>query len=76
MKAETKEFHRLSYDEEEVLDVDGAASLTKRTKGTIYVLVHQRKIPHSKPLNGKLRFFRSELLSWMKSFSVPVKQEG
>lgn len=52
---------------DEILDLEGAALLCKVKKKTIYSWVHQNVIPYSKPNGGKLIFFRSELVAWLKS---------
>ncbi|MFT6841494.1 MAG: excisionase family DNA binding protein [Psychroserpens sp.] len=73
-----KAFERLNYLQsdghhrpkdnkaEEYLDINGASSLTKLAKQTIYGKVSKREIPHIK--NGsKLVFSTEDLKEWMNS---------
>lgn len=61
-------------ENEEVLDINGAANLIKKAPKTIYKLVNQRKIPHMKQ-GHHLVFFRKELLEWLKSYKVKTVAE-
>lgn len=47
-----------------VLDIDEASLLTGLSKGHLYRLTSERKIPHYKK-NRKLYFEKSELEAWM-----------
>lgn len=50
----------------EIIDIDTAAKLIDRQKGTIYNLVNQKKIPFIR--HGRRLFFsRATLLKWMAS---------
>tara|TARA_R110002167_G_scaffold128936_1_gene311592 strand:+ start:2298 stop:2756 length:459 start_codon:yes stop_codon:yes gene_type:complete len=51
--------------EDDITNVKGAAKLLDSTSGTIYNLVHERRIPYHKQ-GKKLYFFKSELLEWIK----------
>lgn len=51
---------------DEVLNVQQAANLLKRSTATIYGLVYEKRIPFHKP-DGRLQFLRSELLEWVSS---------
>ena len=46
---------------EQVMSVDSAANFTGLKKSYLYKLCHLGKIPHYKPLGGKLFFKREEL---------------
>jgi excisionase family DNA binding protein len=51
--------------EDDITNVKGAAKILDSTSGTIYNLVHERRIPYHKQ-GKKLYFFKSELLEWIK----------
>jgi excisionase family DNA binding protein len=53
-------------EQEELLNVKQVAALLGLKEQTIYGLVRNKKIPHSKP-EGNLYFFRSEVLAWVKA---------
>lgn len=61
-------------ENEEVLDIKGAANLIKKAPKTIYKLVSQREIPHMKQ-GHHLVFFRKDLLEWLKSYKVKTAAE-
>jgi excisionase family DNA binding protein len=46
---------------EKPLDIQGAAEFLGYSKGYIYQLVNEKRLPHHKPFGGKLYFFASEL---------------
>lgn len=51
---------------DEIGGIDLAVQITGKAKPTIYSLVHERKIPHSK--QGKqLYFSRKELIDWLRA---------
>lgn len=53
-------------DADEIGGIDLAVEITGKAKPTIYGLVHDRKIPHSK--QGKqLYFSRKELTNWLRA---------
>lgn len=65
MKSQPKEF----------LTVKEAAELTRFSKGTIYNMVQERKIPFIKP-EGKLLFVYDDLVEWLTSKAkAPVSEE-
>ena len=47
------------------IDIAEASSIIKRRVGTIYNLCYRGKIPYNKQ-RGKILFFKSELLKWLK----------
>ena len=47
------------------LTIDEAAEFTGLSKFYLYKLVHQQKIPHYKPMGGRLFFKQSELESFI-----------
>ena len=55
--------------EDEIGGIELAIELTGLAKPTIYGLVSERKIPHSKR-GKKLYFSRRELLVWLKTVSA------
>lgn len=61
-------------ENEEVLDIKGAANLIKKAPKTIYKLVSQRKIPHMKQ-GHHLVFFRKDLLEWLKNYKIKTVAE-
>ena len=46
---------------EKALSVKEAAVLTGLSRNYLYKLIHQKKIPHYKPLNGRVFFKQEEL---------------
>ena len=48
-----------------VLNIDDVVMLTGMTKGTIYQLTHQKKLPYYKPTGRSLYFNRKEVEDWM-----------
>lgn len=50
--------------QDEILNVEEAGLVVKKSKPTMYSLVSKRLIPHSKRGN-RLYFSKSELLSWI-----------
>lgn len=57
-----------------VLDIDEAALLTGFSKGHLYRLTSERKIPHYKK-SRKLYFKKSELESWMLEDKVLTAED-
>ncbi len=53
------------FETDEISGIDLAIELTGLAKPTIYGLVSERKIPHSKQ-GKRLYFSRQELLEWIK----------
>jgi excisionase family DNA binding protein len=60
--------------EEDLTDASGASKLLNYKKGTIYNLVHKNVIPHHKK-EGKLYFFKSELIEYIKTGKVKTQIE-
>jgi excisionase family DNA binding protein len=54
------------HEEKEPLTIDEAALFTGLCKSTLYKLSHERAIPVHRPRNGRLIFFRSELMDWIR----------
>jgi len=54
-------------EEKEPLSIDEAAVFTGLCKSTLYKFSHERTIPVHRPRNGRLIFFRSELMEWIKA---------
>ncbi len=54
------------HEEKEPLTIDEAAVFTGLCKSTLYKLSHERAIPVHRPRNGRLIFFRSELMDWIR----------
>lgn len=50
------------------IEIDDACKITLKAKSTIYRLVREGKIPHSK-VGNKLYFFEDELLQWISKSS-------
>ncbi|MBZ4675824.1 MAG: DNA-binding protein [Anaerophaga sp.] len=55
----------------EVLTVDEVSAYSGMKKSYIYKLTSSGKIPHHKPLGGKIYFSRKELENWL--LQNPVK---
>jgi excisionase family DNA binding protein len=53
------------YYFKEALSVEEASEYTGLSRGTLYVLTHDKRIPFYKPLGGKVYFKRSELDGFM-----------
>ncbi len=53
--------------EKEPLSIDEAALFTGLHKSTLYKLSHERAIPVHRPRGGRLVFFRSELMDWIRA---------
>ncbi len=50
----------------------GANEITGLPIGTLYSLVHQRRIPHVRLGRRLVRFSRRSLESWLNQHSVPL----
>lgn len=53
-------------EEEDLKNIDEISLLTGYTKKTIYGYCQKNQIPHYKK-NGRLFFFKSEIIDWIKS---------
>ena len=60
--------------ENDLTNVKGAAKILDTTSGTIYNLVHEKRIPHHKR-GKKLYFFKSELIDWVRRGKKKTKEE-
>ena len=58
--------------EKTIISSAEAAELTGYKKSYLYKLVHQKKIPHYKPMGGRVFFKREEL----ESFLLRGRQEA
>lgn len=59
----------------EVMSIEQVAEMLHCSKQTIYNRISQKTIPHTKNgENGATLFLRSEVLKWLKSFNVKMKQ--
>ena len=59
---------------EELIDISDLCQILKLKKSYIYLLTHERKIPHYK-VQGHLRFRLSEIDEWIKKQSVKIQKE-
>lgn len=57
----------------ELMSISEVAEYLNSTKGTIYGLVHQRKIPVIK--KGKLYFSKQDIDNWLLKFKQPTTYE-
>ncbi|MBE7632915.1 helix-turn-helix domain-containing protein [Tenacibaculum finnmarkense genomovar ulcerans] len=64
----------LQSETETPLNIKEVAKLTQLSVPTIYLYVSKRLIPHYKKSN-KLRFFKSEILNWIKEDKVKTVSE-
>jgi len=61
-------------NEDSPLSIDEVADLIGKSKPTIYGYVSRNEIPHSKS-GGRLYFFKSEIIEWIKQSRVKTIQE-
>jgi excisionase family DNA binding protein len=59
----------------EILTFDEASTFLNLSRGYLYKLTHQRKIPFSKPNGKKIYFSRPALESWMMGSPVATQEE-
>ena len=59
-----------------VLNIDDVAILTGMSKGYVYQLTHDKKIPFYKPTGKQIYFDRSEVEAWMKRNRVNSVDEA
>ncbi|OJV50542.1 MAG: hypothetical protein BGO31_14360 [Bacteroidetes bacterium 43-16] len=60
----------------EVMSIEQVAEMLHCSKQTIYNRISQKTIPHTKNgENGATLFLRSDVLSWLRSFSIKTKQD-
>ena len=58
------------------LSVDEAAEFTGLKKNYIYKLIHQKKIPHYKPMGGRVFFKQDELETFLFRNRQAANYEG
>jgi len=58
------------------LSVDEAAVFTGLKKNYIYKLIHQKKIPHYKPMGGRVFFKQDELENFLFRNRQAANYEG
>lgn len=51
----------------EIMSAQQVAEFLGYSVGYIYILVHEGRIPYYKPNGGKLFFFRSEIIEYIKT---------
>ena len=56
------------------LSIDEVSEFIGKSKPTIYSYVSRNEIPHSKS-GGRLYFFKSEIIEWIKQSKVKTIQE-
>ena len=56
--------------EDVILDVEGLREYLKVSKQWLYERTHLKEIPHLK-IDGQLRFEKSKIDKWLKTFNVP-----
>lgn len=59
---------------EELICIEELCKILKLKKSYIYLLTHEKKIPHFK-LNGHLRFRLSDIEQWVEKQYVNVSEE-
>lgn len=59
---------------EQLINIDELCQILKLKRSYIYLLTHQKKIPHYK-LGGQLRFKLSDIEKWLQDQFVDVKEE-
>ena len=58
---------------EELITIEELAQTLCLKKSYIYLLTHQKKIPHYK-IQGHLRFRLSEINAWLKKQSIQIRK--
>lgn len=56
------------------LNIDEVAQLTGYTKPTLYLYCQKNTMPHNKK-NGRLFFFKSEIIDWIKQGKAKTLKE-
>jgi excisionase family DNA binding protein len=72
--AEMKEV-RQTTQEDHLLNVAEAARLLNLAPGTIYHMVHSKRLPVVKVSSRCIRFRKSELLRWIETLSEPAEHQ-
>lgn len=65
----------MSTNNHDFIDLGEVQEITGFSRAKIYQLTSRKKIPHFR-LGGKLRFSRSDLISWVEAHRVPVLEGG
>ncbi|WP_434036806.1 helix-turn-helix domain-containing protein [Formosa sp. 4Alg 33] len=60
------QWEQVKNEEEELKNIDEISLFTGYTKKTIYGYCQKKQIPHYKK-NGRLFFFKSEIIDWIQS---------
>jgi len=60
---------------QEILNASMAAEFLGMTKGLLYKLTSQHRIPYYKPCGKRIMFKRSELEQWVNAGRVPTNAE-
>jgi len=58
----------------EYLTYNQAAKFLNMPKGTLYALVHERRVPHVRLSSRMVRFSRAELEAWLTAHRVPARE--
>lgn len=61
-------------EQDDLLIINQAADLVKKSVPTVYDLVHKREIPFYKR-GGRLYFSKLELIAWIKEGKIPTNEE-
>lgn len=56
------------------LNVQEAATYLKRTPGSVYNLIFQKRIPYYKPNGGRVLFKKEELQAWVESSAIATEE--
>ena len=59
---------------EQLIDIDDLCTILKLKRSYVYLLTHERKIPHYK-LQGHLRFRLSDIEKWLEKQFVNINEE-
>jgi excisionase family DNA binding protein len=59
---------------EELICIDDLCRILKIKKSYVYLLTHEKKIPHYK-LKGHIRFRLSDIEEWLKHQHIDVKND-
>lgn len=58
--------NELTQAEEKTMSVKEAADYLRLSKSRLYYLTSSKKIPFYKPAGGRILFFKSDLITWIK----------
>ena len=62
--------------DDELLTYRQVMEITSIPLGTLYALVHDKRIPHVRLGRRLVRFRRQELALWLAAHDVPVTEAG